>query len=205
MFGNLFYVAVALLVASPLLLSQISLLYLAKTPTGRCVLRIFPAPAWNLSAPEPAESWVSPPLLLLPLVYFWVVALYRTHPGHAWPEAAYLGDVPRPTGWHHLVSCDPGPPQLLTGAGDVRASPPSETVPPMQLRFFSMQTALEDMRRREQGMNPMSDSQRCFCRLSRLGCLEWRRRGDGSVKETLQNFLKTRKHSLVLFGVMKAT
>lgn len=205
MFLNLFCVAVALLVASPLLLSQISVLYLAKTPAGRCLLGVFPAPAWNVSVSESAETWISPPLLLLPLLCFWVLALCPSHPGDAPPESAYLGDARWPTGWHQPLSCDPGPPQLRTGAGEMRASPRSETVPPVRLRFFSKQTVLDDMHDREQGMTQQSDSQRCFCLLQRLGWLEWHRRGDGSVKETLRNFLKTSKHSSVLFGVMKVT
>lgn len=187
---HLFRVSVALLVAWPLLLSQISVLYLAKTPAGRCLRAVFPAPAWNVSVSESAESWISPPLLLHPVVWFGETALCPAHPGDAWPDSAYLSDVHRPSGWRGLRSCDPGPPQPLTGAGGTRASPRSETVPPRQRRFFSKLPVLDDSQHRERGMTQTSDS---------------RRRGRGRAKGTLQNFVRTSKRSAGVFGGVKVT
>lgn len=166
MFLDLFCVAVALLVVSPLPLSQISELYLEKIPVSRCLRGVFPAPAWIVSASAPAESWISPPLLLPPLVYLWVVALYPAHPGDASRAAAYLWAAHWPTEWHQLLSCAPGPqfpPQLLRGAGEMRASLHPETVLSTHLRFFLKQTALENTHHREGAMIRMSDFQHCFC------------------------------------------
>lgn len=166
MFPNLFCAAVALLVVSSLFLSQLSVLYSAKTPVGRCLRGVFPAPAWIAAASASAGFWISPPLLLLPLVCLWVVAPCPARPGDASPDTERLWAVRRPTEWHRLLSCVPAPqfpPQLPTGAGEMRTSLDSQPVPPRHLQFFSKQTVLDNRHHRERVMIQTSDSQHCFC------------------------------------------